>query len=581
MIVPILIAAPNGTDTEPPAGDPTAEPVFQAVLVGALRAAEGKEGQEPPGEPSQPDAPPPEETSRETPSGEEAVGPEEGVPVPPAQPFPAASGGMAVLPTPEAPPSAASGTRAVRGFPEAEPPRGGARGPGQAAKVPRSREPDGTEPAPRHPLVGTKPTPERPGPGADARPSPPRGAPRVAPRDVLARVASAGRGREGHAEASGSRQEAEGVPSLPAPAEVARRVARAVPSVSSAETGRSPEAGPRPDGAGAPEGAPAGRDVPAGDSAAGDAGTSGEKARALGPGPGFKGKRVQAPESRGRSGEGGETRKAGEPPATASRRTPEPLPDGPGPDRTEGGRVGTVPASTEPTRPSPGPGPHPDPAAGVPSGEGEPGPSPSGPGPDRTQGGRVGTVPASTEPTRPPPGPGPHPEPGGTEDRPAQAPADASPPIRPREAPPHGPVQARSHPAVFHTLERVQWAWSRGMERVTVRLFPPTLGRVEVTLQRRRDGLAARLRVETPEALRVLGDGMTALRQGLEARGVEVLHVVVDLRDPGEDGRRQQTGRRSHHTRAHAARRATDPGGDALAAPADPPGEARALDVTI
>lgn len=531
MIVPILIAAPNGTDTEPPAGDPTAEPVFQAVLVGALRAAEGKEGQEPPGEPSQPDAPPPEETSRETPSGEEAVGPEEGVPVPPAQPFPAASGGMAVLPTPEAPPSAASGTRAVRGFPEAEPPRGGARGPGQAAKVPRSREPDGTEPAPRHPLVGTKPTPERPGPGADARPSPPRGAPRVAPRDVLARVASAGRGREGHAEASGSRQEAEGVPSLPAPAEVARRVARAVPSVSSAETGRSPEAGPRPDGAGAPEGAPAGRDVPAGDSAAGDAGTSGEKARALGPGPGFKGKRVQAPESRGRSGEGGETRKAGEPPATASRRTPEPLPDGPGPDRTEGGRVGTVPASTEPTRP--------------------------------------------------PPGPGPHPEPGGTEDRPAQAPADASPPIRPREAPPHGPVQARSHPAVFHTLERVQWAWSRGMERVTVRLFPPTLGRVEVTLQRRRDGLAARLRVETPEALRVLGDGMTALRQGLEARGVEVLHVVVDLRDPGEDGRRQQTGRRSHHTRAHAARRATDPGGDALAAPADPPGEARALDVTI
>ncbi len=119
------------------------------------------------------------------------------------------------------------------------------------------------------------------------------------------------------------------------------------------------------------------------------------------------------------------------------------------------------------------------------------------------------------------------------------------------------------------------------MDRVTVRLFPPELGRVEVTLHRRRNGLAARFRVETPEALRVLGDGMAALRQGLEARGVEVLHVVVDLRDASQDGRKHHTGRRAQHTRVHAARRTADLGVTAPGAPPGSPAETRVLDVVI
>lgn len=101
----------------------------------------------------------------------------------------------------------------------------------------------------------------------------------------------------------------------------------------------------------------------------------------------------------------------------------------------------------------------------------------------------------------------------------------------------------------------VRMAVSRGGDRVTVRLEPEHLGKVEVVLAREPAGagLTAHLRVENPQAHQTLSTEMPLLRQALEARGVNLVHVQVDLDD------RQAGGERAGKGPANRSRRGGGP----------------------
>jgi flagellar hook-length control protein FliK len=86
--------------------------------------------------------------------------------------------------------------------------------------------------------------------------------------------------------------------------------------------------------------------------------------------------------------------------------------------------------------------------------------------------------------------------------------------------------------------QAVHIAVSRGGDRVAVHLEPEHLGRVEVILSRDAGGVTAHLRVESPQAHQALASELPALRQALEARGVSLVHVQVDLDDHSQGGQR-------------------------------------------
>ena len=585
MIVPILTAAPAGTEAEHPAADPAVDPAFQAVLEGVLGAPGPAREEQPSGGDPDSGEPAVGETGRKPAAGDEAAVVLEGFPASPAQP-PAVEGtgapvpddpqphlrragvvmGQDLAPSPE--PQAPAGEEipdapfpplrdlsahdeepapVAGAFPEGERARSAARASGPAAEGVKDLE----APWPGRPLPGPPgtraggPEPSRPATPQD-RPGngrPPRGAQRPVPPPAGSPAEPAdGPFPAGKAEKPGPARRGE--------------EARPVRSLAPQEMDRTAKAGRPREGPGtAPAPGPAPRTAGSG----GEGGRPGE-----GPEPRavlvWEGRRERAPEARV------PLSRPGSAPRGGAEAPPVSVPAAP-----EEGEARRVPLPEAPVRPVS--------ARSGAGGVGQPGRPPPGAGPAGA--GRTGDATPLAGTASEPQGPG-----SSAGDEGVEAGAGPAPPARapsvhgPREAPLTG--TARAHPAVLHTLERVRWAWSRGMDRVTVRLFPPSLGRVEVTLQRRRGGLAARLRVETPEALRVLGDGMAALRQGLEARGVEVLHVVVDLGDPGQEGRRHHAGRRDLPVRARPERLA-DEAGMGLAAASPPPSADRAqtLDVVI
>lgn len=131
--------------------------------------------------------------------------------------------------------------------------------------------------------------------------------------------------------------------------------------------------------------------------------------------------------------------------------------------------------------------------------------------------------------------------------------AAAGPPEGAREASGSRPQPAPSPP--HQVAHAVRMAVARGGDRVTVRLEPEHLGRVEVVLAREPAGagLTAHLRVENPQAHQALSTEMPLLRQALEARGVNLIHVQVELDD------RQAGGERTGRGPAHRSRRGAGP----------------------
>jgi flagellar hook-length control protein FliK len=104
-----------------------------------------------------------------------------------------------------------------------------------------------------------------------------------------------------------------------------------------------------------------------------------------------------------------------------------------------------------------------------------------------------------------------------------------------------------------------------------VRLEPEHLGKVEVVLAREPAGagLTAHLRVENPQAHQALSTELPLLRQALEARGVNLVHVQVDLDDRQAGGERAGKGP-SHRSRRGGGLELAPGEGEDLAARAHP-----------
>lgn len=115
--------------------------------------------------------------------------------------------------------------------------------------------------------------------------------------------------------------------------------------------------------------------------------------------------------------------------------------------------------------------------------------------------------------------------------------ASPTPSTRPAAAPPQQVAHA------------VRVAVARGSDRVTVQLEPESLGKVQVELARDGSGVTAHFHVETPHAHEALLGGVGALRQALEAKGLVLSQVHVDLDDGSSRGRPQDDRGRSRRRR--------------------------------
>jgi flagellar hook-length control protein FliK len=82
-------------------------------------------------------------------------------------------------------------------------------------------------------------------------------------------------------------------------------------------------------------------------------------------------------------------------------------------------------------------------------------------------------------------------------------------------------------------------------DSVTVQLEPEHLGKVQVVLIREAQGLVANFRVETPAAHGALIAEASELRRGLEAQGIQLVRVSVELESQTPDRREAREGRRT------------------------------------
>jgi len=107
----------------------------------------------------------------------------------------------------------------------------------------------------------------------------------------------------------------------------------------------------------------------------------------------------------------------------------------------------------------------------------------------------------------------------------------------------------------------------KGQERMTVRLEPESLGKVEIVLSRDHAGVTASFKVETPQAQQAIAADAAALKHALAAKGVPVVQVVVDMND-GRDSR-QSAAQGSKHGKKRRGLNAVNAGeeGDDFSAP--------------
>jgi flagellar hook-length control protein FliK len=86
----------------------------------------------------------------------------------------------------------------------------------------------------------------------------------------------------------------------------------------------------------------------------------------------------------------------------------------------------------------------------------------------------------------------------------------------------------------------VRVAVLRGGDQVTVQLEPETLGKVRVVLVHGEEGVRASFRVENPLTQQSLQADAPQLKHALEARGVNVAHISVELEQGDRQGRDPQ-----------------------------------------
>lgn len=103
---------------------------------------------------------------------------------------------------------------------------------------------------------------------------------------------------------------------------------------------------------------------------------------------------------------------------------------------------------------------------------------------------------------------------------------------------------ARPAAPAHQVLSVARFSLSREGERVTVQLEPESLGKVQLIVEREGPGLVARFRVETPEAHTALVAEAPMLRRELEAQGLTLVRVSVDLEDGTGNWREQRTPKR-------------------------------------
>ena len=119
----------------------------------------------------------------------------------------------------------------------------------------------------------------------------------------------------------------------------------------------------------------------------------------------------------------------------------------------------------------------------------------------------------------------------------------------PGEAAPGVPVaQEGASGRVLVQIIRAMGAQAeQGVERMRLRLYPPTLGRVDVTLSMLDGKLSASIRVETEQARQIIESGLGALKESLAAGGLDLAGFDVSSSD-----RRYETmpigGRRFHRS---------------------------------
>jgi len=116
----------------------------------------------------------------------------------------------------------------------------------------------------------------------------------------------------------------------------------------------------------------------------------------------------------------------------------------------------------------------------------------------------------------------------GSAQGPERAGGVTAPPARAAAPPPEPPQQVAN---------AVRLAVLRGGDRVTVQMEPAALGKVHVELIHGSDGVRASFRVENPLTHQALQADAPQLKQALEARGVNVAFVSVELDQGDQRGR--------------------------------------------
>ncbi|MHB8766092.1 MAG: flagellar hook-length control protein FliK, partial [Deferrisomatales bacterium] len=153
--------------------------------------------------------------------------------------------------------------------------------------------------------------------------------------------------------------------------------------------------------------------------------------------------------------------------------------------------------------------------------------------------------------------------------------------VEPEPAPaakhPEAPAPAAPPSPGRQVAQGVRVALARGGDRVTVQLEPAHLGKVHLVLTREEGGVAAQFRVETPQAQQALTGDLPALRQALEAKGLNLVHAWVDLAHDRSGGREE--GQRPSHHRRRAARVA--PVGDGEGRPEPGPWRGRGFEARV
>ena len=150
-------------------------------------------------------------------------------------------------------------------------------------------------------------------------------------------------------------------------------------------------------------------------------------------------------------------------------------------------------------------------------------------------------------------------EPPAVEPSANDVPPTADRPVTAEVSPNREPQTATLTRAAATIADTVRESLETGVRPIRVRLDPPELGGVAVEAHRVEGKLTVRLTFESPEAAKLAGDGLPALREMLAARGIDGRDVdiqitldrtlsdkTVDRSEPTADRRDGDAGRSDH-----------------------------------